>query len=369
MISLRSISAYSLVALLAACGGGGGGGSTGGGGGTVTPPINGQNMSQSSVQRADVQGMLAGVQAQREYGGGSSTVLSRQRAALGAAVERAQREGMFGGTRAPLATATSAPGCSNGSVSSTVAGPNGSTIVSLSVYYDSLCTQIEDTIVWTATQTGNVVAGPATISLYSTTGTQTETSSGQIQFVYNSSNNLTGISFLLTSIMSGGKPQGQLALGCSVTSSVSESCGVAVAADVYSQSLEDGANVSFTATSSGSGSTFSMQTSEYQSAIEGLSIAAAGFPDWAISPSSAQTGSITIAGTQTASSISLTATDATNGGSVTISGSPSGTLSGTITRSDTQATVGTFTVDANGNGTLTYGNGTQVSIFNYTVQG
>lgn len=371
MILLRSVAAFSLAALLSACGGGGGGGATSGGGGvTVTPPTpNSQNMTQSSVQRADVQSTLAGVQAQREYGGGSTTAFARQRAALRAAVEGARRAGMFGTARSPLVTPTSAPGCSGGSTSSTTPGTNGSEILTVTAYYDTLCTQIEDSIVWTATQNGNVISGPATITLYSTAGALTETASGQIQFDYNSSQQLTGLSFLMTSIVVSGKQQGQLALGCSVTSSTTASCGVAVASDIFSLSLEDGANVSFTATTTSAGSTFSMQTIAYQSTIDGLSISAAGFPDWSISPSSAQTGSIAITGTQTASSVSFTAVDSSNGGSITVTGSSSGTLSGTIVRSDTNASVGTFTLDSNGNGTLTYGNGTQVSIFNYTVQG
>lgn len=327
-------------------------------------------MAQQSVQRADVQNSLAGVQAVREYSGGNATVLVRHSAALKAAVAQARRANMFAAVRT-LATAapTSAPGCSNGSTSSTVAGANGSVVITVSTYYDSLCTQIENTIVWTATQNGDIVSGPATVTAYSTSGTITESADAQITFVYNSSGVLTGLSLLFTNIQSNGKTQGELALGCSAPTTASTSCGVALAANVYSSSLEDGANVSFTATSGSSGSTLSMQANSYQSGIDGLTISASQFPDWTITPGSAQTGSVAISGSETTSAVSLTVTDSTNGGSVAITGSPSGTIQGSVTRNDTGAPVATFTIDGSGNGTATYGNGTQVQIVSYAVQG
>lgn len=62
-------------------------------------------------------------------------------------------------------------------------------------------------------------------------------------------------------------------------------------------------------------------------------------------------------------------TDNTNGGTFAITGSSNGTVTGTLTNNSTSATVATFTVNAAGNGTLTYGNGTQVQIVDYVVQG
>lgn len=368
----RAFAVLTISTMLAACGGGGGGGTTGssgGGGSTVTPPgPSSANMTQQSVQRADVQSSLAGVQAVREASGGSATILARERNALRAAVAQARRAGFFGSARV-IAVATSAPGCTNGTVTSTAAGPNGSTVFTVSTYYDSLCTEIESTVVWTATQSGDTVSGPATETLYSTSGTVTETANAQLTLVYSSTQVLTGLSILMTSIVSNGKQQGQVGIGCSTVSTTSVSCGVAVASDVYTSSLEQGANVSFTATTTSTGATVSMQASAYQSALDGLSISAAAFPDWTISPASAQTGSVSITGTESASAVSLSVTDSANGGSVAISGTVSGTMNGTLTRTDTGATVATFTIDQFGNGTLTYGNGTQVQIVNYAVQG
>jgi hypothetical protein len=44
-------------------------------------------------------------------------------------------------------------------------------------------------------------------------------------------------------------------------------------------------------------------------------------------------------------------------------------VTGTLTDNSTGGTDATFTVNAQGNGTLTYSNGTQVSIVDYLVQG
>ncbi|MBV8638460.1 MAG: hypothetical protein JO322_10265 [Candidatus Eremiobacteraeota bacterium] len=370
MTFARAFAFITITTLLAACGGGGGtSGPTGGGGGTVTPPgASGSSMGQQSVQRADAQNSLAAAQAVREASGGSATPFARQRNALRAAVAQARRSGFFD-SRHPIAMATSAPGCTNGSVTSTASGPNGSTVITVSTYYDSVCTEIESTIVWTATQSGNTVSGPATETLYSSSGAVTETANAQITLVYNSSQVLTGLSILMTNVVNNGKPEGEIGVGCSAASTTSVSCGVAVAADVYTSSLEQGANVSFTATTNSSGAAISMQASAYQSALDGLSISAATLPDWTISPASAQTGSVSITGSESGSDVSLTASDSANGGAAAISGAVNGTLNGTLTRTDTGATVATFTVDQFGNGTLTYGNGTQVQIVNYAVQG
>ncbi len=245
----RAFAVFGVAAMLAGCAGGG---TSGGGNGNVSPPAapSSANMTKKSVQRADVQSSLAGVQAMREAVGPGTSAFVRQRNALKAAVAKARRAGMFGILH-PMATATSDPNCNgSGSSESTAPGSNGSVVITVSTYYDSACTDIESVIVWTATQSGSTVNGPATVTLYSKNGTVTETASAQVQFIYSDStlSVVTGISILMTSIVDNGKNQGELGVGCNIASATTISCGVAVAADVYAAQIEEGANVSFTAT-------------------------------------------------------------------------------------------------------------------------
>jgi hypothetical protein len=112
-----------------------------------------------------------------------------------------------------------------------------------------------------------------------------------------------------------------------------------------------------------------MAVAAYQGAENALSIAQGTFPNWTISPASDQTASVSLTGAATSTGFTLTLTDNTNGGTFAITGSNSGAVTGTLTNNSTSATVATFTVNGQGNGTLTYGNGTQVQIVDYVVQG
>jgi len=360
---LRFTTAVVLCTLLAACGGSGGGG---GSSIIVPPPTNppGGGMAQQSVQREDAQSGISGVQTARSVTGSPTSTYSKVRA-LRELVAREGRDAFFG----PHARYGIGP-CSNGQETSTTAGANNTAILEVDSFYDTLCTKIESKLVWTASQSGNNLTGPATSTQYSNSGAITEIDTMSITFYLNSSQQLTGFSLLLTSIVQNGVQVGEAGVACTVASTNTISCGVADANNVASG--EVGANVSATVTtaSNSSNTSMSMQVSAYQaSAANALSIAAATLPFWTVSPAADQTQSVSISGSTTSTTISLTVTDSTNGGSLAISGSTSGSVTGTMTRTDTDATVATFTLDAFGNGTLTYGNGTQVQIVNYAVQG
>ena len=53
----------------------------------------------------------------------------------------------------------------------------------------------------------------------------------------------------------------------------------------------------------------------------------------------------------------------------TSAGMPATSVNGAITRTSTGQTLATFTVDTNGNGTITYGNGTTGRIVNWQIFG
>jgi hypothetical protein len=361
---VRFVAALICVAALTACGGGGGS-SSGGGGGGGTPPQS--NISQQSVQRTDVQSGLSGLQAYESYEGGGSLTSFTATRALTAAVRRRGRAVLTTRRR------DGAAGCDDGVVQTEVPNSSGTVVtVTVSVYYDAACDNIESTLVWAASETSSTeISGPATLTNYSTTGAVTETANATIAFYLNSQDELTGLSILATSIVANGVSLGQAGIACNVPSLSSFSCGVAAATNIASSSLEDGANVSLSGSQTSTQLTVSMSISTYQGALNALSITAATFPDWTISPSADLLGSLSMSGTEspTSTTVSLTMTDSTNNATLTMSGSVGGTITGTLTNNATGTAVATFSVNAQGNGTVTYGNGSTASIVDYMVQG
>ncbi len=347
MQSFRRLAAFAFVVSLTACGGGGG---------SSTPPIPqatptpATNLGQPAVQRSDAQGALSGVQAYEEYAGDGSistlTVVRSMHHALGKL-----------NPRHPMTA------CSGGETSTVVSNGNGTATETITDYYNANCTgQAESQIVWTASEpNGTTLTGPATFTQWSPTGAITGTANATITFyVANGEATVTGYSFLLTNVVQNGTALGDVGLACSTNT-----CGIAAVANVAALSAMDGASVSLAVGTS----SLSMQIATYQGAENSLSIAQGTFPNWTISPSSDQTASVSITGQATNAGFTLTLTDGTNGGTFAITGSPNGTVTGTLTNNSTGATVATFTVNASGNGTLTYSNGTQVQIVDYVVQG
>ncbi len=355
MRNARFVTALICAGALVACGGGGGGG------GSVTPQATPQtNISQTSVQRSDAQSALAGVQAYEEYsGGGSISTLTAVRA-VHTLLTKINPKTLLSSPPRHVLTCNYGPGVNE----SVVANANGTDTVTIEDYYDDNCMDPEAEIVWTVTSSGTTVSGPALFTEYSTSGAQTGSANVQITFVYNSAGTeLTGFSFLLSNVVDNGTPvSGEIGLACSAGTSTT--CGVAAVANVAALDLEDGASV----VASFGTSSVSMQIAAYQGAENALSVAAGTIPNWTISPSSDLVSSVSISGQATASGFTLTLTDSTNGGTLAMTGTSTG-VTGTLTNNATGATVASFTVNASGNGTLTYSNGTQVTIVDDIVQG
>ncbi|MGD0969070.1 MAG: hypothetical protein ABR949_12395 [Candidatus Aquilonibacter sp.] len=355
MSNARFVAALIFVGALAGCGGGGGGGTTL----PQATPTPATNLGQQAVQRSDAQSALAGVQAYEEYSGGGSISTFSAARAMHLALTKVDAKGLL--ARTPRADAT----CEDGAEESIVAGAGGSEIVTIEDFYDDGCTEPEAEIVWTASQSGNNITGPATFTQYAQNGSVTGTASATITFYYTSTGTPTGYAFLLTNITQNGTNLGDVGFACTLSSTgATTACGVAAVANVASQSVEQGASVSM-AVASG----ISMQIEAYQGAENTLSVAQSTLPNWSISPSSDLTASVSISGQATATGFTLTLTDNSNGGTFAITGSSSGSVTGTLTSNTGGATDATFTVNAQGNGTLTYSNGTQVSIVDYLVQG
>jgi hypothetical protein len=348
----RCLALFSIVASLVACGGGGGGGTIPSGpAATATPNA---SLAQQSVQRGDAQATLSGVQTYEELeGSGSAGVLASVRTA----------RAMLAKThaRALLASRHIAATCESGE-EETISGDT----ITVEEFYDSGCTEPEATIVWTASQDGYDLTGPATFTTYSTSGAVTETAQMTITFYYNSADVLTGIALLFSSIVENGVQLGQLGVACTESSTNATSCGLASVSNVGALNVEDGASVTATVSSS---EAVSMQIAEYQGAQNTLSISQGTLPSWTISPASDQTASYSLSGQPSGSGFTLTLTDVTNGGTFAVTGSAGGTITGTLTSNASGATEASFTVNALGSGTLTYGSGTQVTITDFVVQG
>jgi hypothetical protein len=357
--SLFVVAAFACVAFgLAACGGGGGGSSSGASGvyNPVPSPSSsaGANLSQTSVERTDAQGALAGVQTYEEIAGGGSISTLTARRAMHSMLAKLNPKALIGQPRRPAT-------CNDGSgVNETVTA----TTITIEQYYDDECTEPEAEIVWTYTQLGDEVTGPATFTEYSVSGATTETANAQITFEYNGSDQLVGFAFLLSNIVDQGTQLGSTGVAC--IDMTSEDCDVASIANAAPLDAEDGVVVSAAVTNT-STLAVTMQISTYQGAENALTIVQGVLPNWTITPASDLTQSLSISGSSSASGFTLTLTDNTNGGSFAIIGTAGG-ATGTLTNTATGATVASFSVNAQGNGTLTYGNGSTASIVDYVVQ-
>jgi hypothetical protein len=344
--------------LLAACGGGGGstpptttggqtGGSTGGNSGGLT---------STSVERSDAQSALVGVQAyENAEGGGSGGILTARRM-----LEHVDVKAMLAHERRDVPTCEA--GSTGGTEETVVETSSTTETVTIETFYDAACTEPEVDLVWNASLSGTNLTGPATYTQYNATGTTAFTASAQVTIYATSTGTETGISLLITGIT--GADTGSLVstgLACSETGSAG--CSLAVVGNTSSgeTGVVSDASVSTTAVS--------MQVQAYQGSAGALSIQAGTFPDWTIAPSSDEIASVSISGgPASGGGFSLTLTDNVNGGTFAITGSANGTVTGTLTATGSSTTDASFSIDAAGDGTLTYGNGTTASIVDFEIQ-
>jgi hypothetical protein len=345
---VAGIAAVTLSLALAACGGGGGGsvpagGGTGGSGNTVTPLTHAQ-------QKATMQSSVSAVQTLST----SEGALSVARHALAAHKGRRVKD-------------TSS--CSNSQITSDA--DNGTTDTeTISTYYDTGCTELEEVEVVSVPDNASATSLTATgtITEYSLTGSVTSYDTLTIALTENSSTQATFTIEDSQANTVGGAVVAQAGTTCvdtEGTSSDTISCGAASVQT--SGATQTGASLLENGASTSSSVTISLTASAY-TAASGLGIAQGTSPAWNVtggSPVDTITGSITTS--STANTATITLSDTTTGVSI------SGTLAGgtiTLTESQNGKTLATATVNAStGNGTISYADGTTATIVNWTVEG
>lgn len=378
--------AFSAAALSACGGGGGGGGSSAAIPSAPAPAPTSAPIQTTSVQRAVASGSLISYSGTQQatslggYGGASTLGMRRRLDAAAARVTSAYRAGAratAGSARRAQSVAYSA--CSNGAESATVAVSASEEQLYERSFYDSACTKLHQDIYLDLVATGATSAtATGNDTLYSLTGAV---------YAYETlTMSLTGVgtgagtfSVVLTDAASASSPTiASIGVACTM-SSATLGCGIGAVTRQSGLAQDVGATANFTLTvpASTAGAytvpvTGSANT--YTGALGALSLGTGTFPNFAVSGGTLTdngtfTGSFTyVSGELTASSFSLT--DAASDGTATItsSGTPPVTT-GTIKRTSTGAVLATFTVDAAGNGTITYSNGTTGQIVNWQVVG
>lgn len=349
---------------LAACGGGGGGT------GTPTVPLPTATPTPTPApptqqsERADAQQALSAYQAAGQLGGGSgTTVLSAARK-----VQVALRK------PSALRKISATSACTNNTISTTTQTSPTSETITVDTYYDSLCTALKSSITWNASFSGSTVSGPFTFDEYTQSGTQTGYVTGTLSIMMNSTGtSIVGLSIQMTDIATtpAAPSQGQFAIACSESTSVT--CGTAAIADM-SAGGEQGVNLNFSASSSagttgGTNVSATLNAQAFTSAAGTMSITAGTFPSWSISGGTlyaALNGNLSVAYSSAgvATSLNATFTDPQYDTTVALTQASSG-ITGTITRGS--VSYATFSVDNNGNGTITYDNGTTGQIENWLI--
>lgn len=357
---------------LAACGGGGGGG----GGITPTAPVPKATPTPTPTpsaptqqsERADAQQALSAYQAASQITPtGANSVLSTARRAPFFVAQLHSKQSMHRMT-------TTA--CSNGVITSTTQTSSTTATVVVDTYYDPSCVTLWEDLTWNVTLSGTTLAGPFSFDTYAQSGAQLAYASGTLSVTMNSAlTTATAMSIQMNDIASSptAPSQGQLGLACGLTSSLN--CGYAIVANV-ANSGEQGVNMTLGATetpgTSGSYTvTLNLNAQSYTGGAGSMSIAQAAFPAWSISGgtlANSLAGSMTVGYAANGSPTSLSAsfTDPVYATTVSLSATTSG-ISGTITKGTTS--FATFSVDMNGNGTISYSDNTTGKIEDWMIVG
>ncbi|TAM56601.1 hypothetical protein EPN52_13670 [bacterium] len=364
---LRSIAVLSILAL-ASCGGGGGG-SAAAPPASATPPGTSTPapVTQAAVQRTDAAQSLQMLQASRGLNSGGVTTASVARRAA-----TQVRRAMSAGVRhvASVGTCTSQTVTSMNQTSSTTA------TITVQSYYDQSCTSLEGTLVWNLTvNSPTSVSGPATMTRYAASGSVVtyETLSLSMTFTDTTLTQLSQLSVDVTSIASSvnGPSIGSFGIACGLTGASSLTCGLGAVANMPSLSVEQGFTLGLTGSESASSVQATITAQAFQGGLSALTLSPGTFPAWTISggallDSASATVAATYASNGTPTSLAFTMTDSQDQATVVLVANSSG-IAGTIARTDTGATVATFTIDALGNGTISYSNGTQGQIEDYLI--
>jgi hypothetical protein len=174
-------------------------------------------------------------------------------------------------------------------------------------------------------------------------------------------------------------PRAVAGLSCNVAAT-SQTCGSGGVDHVAALSQDFGATIAanvVVAPPPGGGmfAAFNGNSTAYKGALNALGLSAGPFPSWSVSGGSV-TDNVTLSGGLTFSAAGiitsgqLTVVDAAADATVTVtaSGQPI-VIAGVIKQTSTGQTVATFSVDINGNGSITFGNGTTAVIIAWQVIG
>jgi hypothetical protein len=246
--------------------------------------------------------------------------------------------------------------CTNGETESlSVSG----TVLSFDIntYYDSGCADLWQAVVGTLNTSQDSFSATVTTDSLAGSVIDYETLNGTLT--------LTSIAVQGTDADSvGGTPVMSIGLTCSLSGSLA--CGAADASNVSSLNEAIGVSGKFTyASSSSNGSTTMTGTGAenvYTGSLGGLSIAQGSQLSWTVSggtlvASLTENLSETVNGSNTATAFTVTGSDVALDTGLSMSLNNSGGFNGTITQLSTGTTVATFTVDQNGNGTITFAGG------------
>ncbi len=375
---------------LTACGGGGGGGSVAPvGPATPTPTPSPAPIQAAGAQRADAAQALTGYNGTRTvalYGGAGGTSVASLRRTIDASAARVTdgyrrgfRTTLGSGMRAISSVTYSA--CSNGIETATIVISPTEEQAYARLFYDAACTKIhQDTFIDVVAVSATAASATGTTTLYDTSGKAYDYQTIALTLTGIGSGSGT-FSIVADDAASAGVPKSaMLGVACGVAPA-SLSCGIGAVARESALSQDLGATLSINAASTTASNgnltvPVSGSAASYTGALGALTLAQAAFPTFAVSGGTATdsgtfNGSFTYSPTGMLLAGSFTLTDAAADGTVTANsvGTPATGVNGVITRTSTGQTVATFSVDVNGNGTITYSNGTTGRIVNWQIVG
>jgi hypothetical protein len=354
-VARTTIAAFSCAFALAACGGGGGGGTSGAGPvpvPTATPAAITQAQARATMQSSLK--MVQDVNGVSISGSGTLAIARRVQA-------------IHHGRRVQSTTT-----CSNGYSSTIVTHADGSLTETDNTYYDALCTLIEETDVinFPASATLQNLTATGTITTYARSGAVTSYGTFTVALTGGTQDTITILVSVAATV--GGTPYAKLGATCvGPSTSASLHCGLATVVTASGQ--QDGVSldeaVSYVTNGTTSTGTETATASAYLAA-SGLDIAAGPSPAWTVTgaaPIETVTGSVTIVFTNSGTtSGTIALSDTTH--AVSIAGTVTASTV-TITASANGNTVATVTLDHSGNGTITYAGGTTATVTGWLITG
>ena len=351
---VRTIAVFASTFSLAACGGGGG--AAGGGAvpqATPAPPQITKTQSRAAMQSSLT--MLANANGATIGGTGTLAVVRRVEA-----IRRGRR-------------VQTIAGCVNGATSTTVTNPDGSTTQTDNAYYDVLCATIEESDVVTVSPGASLqnLAAAGTVTTYARSGAVTSYTAFQVTVAGTATQDTITIAGTVAATI-GGTPYGKVGVTCiAPLSGTSIHCGTAAVNSASGQQLGVSLDESAAFTTNGTSSTVTATAgASAYAAASGLDIAAGAPPAWSVTgaaPFETVTGSLTLSYSPAAgTSGSIVVTDVTD--AISVGGYVTDTTV-TLTGVARGVTIAAVAVDAVGNGTITYADGTTAAIAAWTISG